>query len=98
MLGPHQSPIYFSMNWSHKFHCFRIMRKKKTLLLIKIKRDRRLFENQSGIKTVWKKIRFLKFIWKIGVSKITWKSEFWKLNLRIGILDIKFKRNWNFEN
>ena len=61
-------------------------------------RDRRLFENQSGIKTVREKIGILKFIWKIGVSKITWKSEFWKLNLRIGILDIKFKRNWNFEN
>ena len=24
--------------------------------------------------------------------------EFWKLNLRIGILEIKFERNWNFEN
>ena len=24
--------------------------------------------------------------------------EFWKLNLRIWILEIKFKRNWNFEN
>ena len=24
--------------------------------------------------------------------------EFWKLNLRIGILEIKFARNWNFEN
>ena len=71
---------------------------KKTFLLIKSKRDRRLFSNYSGIKTVWEKIGFFKFIWKIGVSKITWKSKFWKLNLRIGILDIKFKRNWNFEN
>ena len=61
MLGPHQSPIYFSMNWSLKFHCFRIMRK-KTFLLIKIMRDRRLFENQSGIKTVREKIGILKFI------------------------------------
>ena len=24
--------------------------------------------------------------------------EFLKLNLRIGILEIKFERNWNFEN
>ena len=25
--------------------------------------------------------------------------EFWKLNLKeIGILEIKFERNWNFEN
>ena len=22
--------------------------------------------------------------------------KFWKLNLRIGILEIKFERNWNF--
>ena len=35
---------------------------------------------------------------KIEVSKIIWKLEFWKLNLRIGILEIKFERNWNFEN
>ena len=24
--------------------------------------------------------------------------EFWKLNLRIGSLEIKFERNWNFGN
>ena len=24
--------------------------------------------------------------------------EFWKLNLKVGILEIKFERNWNFEN
>ena len=35
---------------------------------------------------------------EIGVSKITWKLEFWKLNLKMGILKIKFERNWNFEN
>ena len=39
--------------------------------------DLKLFENWSGIKTIWKKIRVLKFIWKL-------KS--WKLNLKIGIL------------
>ena len=64
-----------------------------SFMLIKIKRSRRLFENQSEIKTIWEKIGILKFIWKIGVSKIIWKSEFWKLNLRIRILDIKFTRN-----
>ena len=24
--------------------------------------------------------------------------EFWKLNLKIGVLEIKFEINWNFEN
>ena len=35
---------------------------------------------------------------KIEISKIIWKLEFWKLNLRIEILEIKFERNSNFEN
>ena len=35
---------------------------------------------------------------EIGVLKINWELEFWKLVLRIGILEIKFERNWNFEN
>ena len=35
---------------------------------------------------------------KIEVSKIIWKLGFWKLNLRIEILEIKFERNLNFEN
>ena len=26
------------------------------------------------------------------------KLEFWKLYLGIGVLEIKFERNWNFEN
>ena len=30
--------------------------------------------------------------------KIIWQLEFWKLSLRIRILEIKFKRKWNFEN
>ena len=35
---------------------------------------------------------------EIGVLKINWELEFWKLVLRIGILEIKFERNLNFEN
>ena len=35
---------------------------------------------------------------KIGILKIIWKLEFWKLNLRIEVLEIKFERNWKFEN
>ena len=45
-------------------------------MLIEIKRNIRSFENQSGIKTIWEKTGFLKFIWKIGISKITGKLEF----------------------
>ena len=33
---------------------------------------------------------------EIGILKIIWELEI--LNLRIGILEVKFKRNWNFEN
>ena len=97
MLGPHQSPIYIArINLTNPIisELWRFI----ILACVKIKRNRTLFKNRGEIKTIWEKIGFLKFIWKIGVSKITWKSEFWKLNLRIGILDIKFKRNWNFEN
>ena len=35
---------------------------------------------------------------KTGVLKIIWELEFWKLNLIIGVLEIKFERNWSFEN
>ena len=31
-------------------------------------------------------------------GKIIWEWKLWKLNLRIGILEIKFERYWNFEN
>ena len=50
------------------------------------------------LKIIWKKTRVLKIIWKL---------EFWKLDLRIGILEIKFEKklefwklfeNWSFEN
>ena len=52
-------------------------------------RIKKIFENWSGIKTIQKKTKVLKFIWKL---------ESRKLNLRIRILEIKFERNWNFEN
>ena len=35
---------------------------------------------------------------EIGILKIIWELEFCKLNLRIGILGIKFERSWNFKN
>ena len=35
---------------------------------------------------------------EIIILKIIWELEFWKLNLRIEVLKIKFERNWNFEN
>ena len=50
--------------------------------LCKIKKNRRLFENHSGIKTVQEKNGFFKYIWKL---------ESWELNLRIGILELNLK-------
>ena len=47
-------------------------------------RIKEIFEN-------WSKIRIA---WKIEI----WKLEFQKLPLRIGILEIKFERNWNLED
>ena len=35
---------------------------------------------------------------KIGILKIIWELELWKLNLRIGVLEIKFEKKWDFEN
>ena len=35
---------------------------------------------------------------EIRILKIIWELELWKLNLKIGVLEIKFERNWNFEN
>ena len=94
-VGSPSKPNLSFMDWSHKFYYFGIV--KIHYYLYEIKRTRRLFENQSGIKIVWEKTRFLKFI-KIGVSNIIWKLDIRKLNLRIGISEIKFERNWNFEN
>ena len=35
---------------------------------------------------------------EIGILKIIWELKFGKLVLRIGVLEIKFEINWNFEN
>ena len=35
---------------------------------------------------------------EIGVLKINWELESWKLVLRIGVLKINFERSFNFEN
>ena len=35
---------------------------------------------------------------EIKILKIIWEWEFWKLNLGIEVLEIKFERNMNFEN
>ena len=86
MLGPHQNPIYLAWIGLTNFNISELW--KIHSYLCKIKRNIRLFENQSGIKTVQGKIEFLKFIWKLAS---------WELNLRIGILEIKFERNWNYE-
>ena len=43
--------------------------------LYKIKRDRKLLENQSGIKNVWENWIFEIYM-KIGVLGISWKLEF----------------------
>ena len=74
----------------------------------------RINENWSGLKIIWKKTRILKIIWKLKFWRLEFseirfernctfenylkKLEFWKLNLRIGILEIKFEINWIFEN
>ena len=59
----------------------------------KIKRNRTLFKNRSGIKAIREKTGFLRFIWKLESRKLfeDWSLE--KINLRIVILDIKFERN-----
>ena len=72
MSSSHQNSFYFA--WINIMNSIILELWKIHSLFIKIKRSRRLFENQNGIKTIWEKIGFLKFIWKIGVSKITWKK------------------------
>ena len=62
--------------------------------VLKIKFRKLNFGNQ-----IWKKFESWKLNLKeIGILEIIWKLEFWKLNLRIGVSEIKFERNWNFEN
>ena len=64
MLGPHQNPIYLSWIGLTNSIVLELWEKKHSCLC-KIKRNRRLFENQSGIKIVREKTWFLKFIWKL---------------------------------
>ena len=59
MLGPHKNPIYL-----HKLisQISLFQNYEKSIHLCKIKRNGRLFGNQSAIKTDREKIGFLKFI------------------------------------
>ena len=60
--------------------------------------DLKLFENWSGLKIIWRKLKFWKWFKNWNLENFIWKLESWKLNLRIESLEIKFERNWNFEN
>ena len=70
MLGPHQSPIYFSMNWSYKFHCFKIMRKKHSCLLksreiedyLKTIVELKLFERKLDFLNLFEKLEFRRLL------------------------------------
>ena len=54
-----------------------------------------IFKNWSRIKTVWKKTRVLKFIWKLKSRKLNFKIGILKLNLKeIGVSKIL----WKLEN
>ena len=58
---------------------------------------KKIFENYSGIKIIWKKTRVLKIEILENYSKmevLTIKFENWSFK-KIGILKIKF-RNWSF--
>ena len=63
MLGPHQNLIYLAWIGLTNFIILELW--KIHSYLCKIKRNIRLFENQSGIKIVRGKTGFLKFIWKL---------------------------------
>ena len=56
-----------------------------------------MFENKSGIKTIWKKTRVLKFNWKLKSRKLNLKFGILKKLFENGVLKIKFKI-WKFEN
>ena len=72
MLGPHQNLIYLAWIGLTNFIILELW--KIHSYLCKIKRNKRLFENQSGIKTVQGKIEFLKFIWKLEFLEIKFKN------------------------
>ena len=80
-----------SLFWNYENSFLLIWNKEKHKIIWKLKKicELKIFENLSGLKTIWKKIGVLKFIWKLKSQKL----EFWKLNLRIEILEI----NWELE-
>ena len=63
------------------------------MVFLNLKERWRVVELKKYLKTGVKS----KLFKKIESSKIIWKLAFWKLDLKIGILGIKFERNWNFE-
>ena len=96
MWGPHQSPIYLariSLTNSIILELWKLHS-----CLCKINRNKRLFETRKELKLLERKLDFRNLFedWSledcliIGVSKIIWK-----LNLRIGILEIKWR--WKVE-
>ena len=96
MWGPHQSPIYLariSLTNSIILELWKLHS-----CLCKIKRNKRLFETRRELKLLERKLDFRNLFedWSledcliIGVLKIIWK-----LNLRIGILEIKWR--WKVE-
>ena len=64
---------------------------------LKTRVELKLFEKTLGFRNLFGNWS-LEIYLEIGVSKIIWKLESSELNLRIGFLEIKFERNWNFEN
>ena len=89
--GPHQSSIYLvRINPTNSIN---LELRKLHSCLCKVKRKKRLFENQSGIKTVRVKNWIFEVYLKIGVSKIIGKLKSWELNLKIGILEIENLKN-----
>ena len=73
-VGSHQNPIY--LVWISLTNSIVLELWRSHSCLCKIKRNKRLFENQSRIKTVWEKTGFLKFIWKFEFLKL---FENWSL-------------------
>ena len=65
------------MNWSHKFHYFGIMKKKKFILTYeKSKEMKDYLKTGVELKLFLEKTGFLKFIWKLESQKL---FENWSL-------------------
>ena len=81
MLGPHQSPFIQHDLMSQIL----LLKNYEKFIHAYVKsRGTKDYLKPNGIKTVGEKTGFLNFILKL---------ESWELNLIIGILEIKFKRN-----